>query len=55
MLAVIAAMKMPEISERLKNVGIEPIGGTRASFNKFVDEERLRLSAVVKATHMKDE
>ena len=53
--AVDAAMKMPEISERLKNVGIEPIGGTRASFNKFVDEERLRLSAVVKATHMKDE
>ncbi len=53
--AVDAAMKMPEISERLKNVGIEPVGGTRAAFVKFVDEERQRQSAVVKATNMKDE
>jgi hypothetical protein len=36
-------------------VGIEPIGGTRASFIAFVDEERKRLGAVVKATGMKDE
>ena len=53
--AVDAAMKTPEIANRLKGVGIEPIGGTRAAFNKFVDEERARLGAVVKATGMKDE
>jgi tripartite-type tricarboxylate transporter receptor subunit TctC len=53
--AVDVAMKTPAIAERLKGVGIEPIGGTRASFNKFVDEERARLGAVVKATGMKDE
>jgi tripartite-type tricarboxylate transporter receptor subunit TctC len=53
--AVDAAMKTPEIANRLKGVGIEPIGGTRASFNKFVEEERARLGAVVKATGMKDE
>jgi len=53
--AVDAAMKMPDIAERLKNVGIEPVGGTRAAFVKFVDEERQRQSAVVKATNMKDE
>lgn len=53
--AVDAAMKTPAIAERLKGVGIEPIGGTRASFAKFVDEERARLGAVVKATGMKDE
>jgi tripartite-type tricarboxylate transporter receptor subunit TctC len=53
--AVDAAMKTPAIAERLKNLGIEPIGGTRASFAKFVDEERERLGAVVKATGMKDE
>ena len=53
--AVDAAMKSPAIAERLKSVGIEPIGGTRASFNKFVDEERAQLGAVVKATGMKDE
>ncbi|SCK61722.1 Tripartite-type tricarboxylate transporter, receptor component TctC [Variovorax sp. HW608] len=53
--AVDAAMKTPDIANRLKAVGIEPIGGTRASFNKFVDEERARLGDVVKATGMKDE
>jgi tripartite-type tricarboxylate transporter receptor subunit TctC len=53
--AVDSAMKTPAIAERLKKSGIEPIGGTRASFVKFVDEERGRLGAVVKATGMKDE
>jgi tripartite-type tricarboxylate transporter receptor subunit TctC len=51
--AVDAAMKSPDIAERLKAVGIEPVGGTRASFGKFIDEERARLGAVVKATNMK--
>ena len=36
-------------------MGIEPIGGTRASFVKFVDEERARLGGVVKATGMKED
>lgn len=53
--AVDKAMKDPATVERLKGVGIEPVGGTRASFVKFVDEERTRLGAVVKATGMKDE
>lgn len=53
--AVDAAMKTPEIANRLKGMGIEPIGGTRTSFVQFVDEERARLGAVVKATGMKDE
>jgi tripartite-type tricarboxylate transporter receptor subunit TctC len=53
--AIDAAMKNATIAERLRNVGIEPIGGTRASFIAFVDEERKRLGAVVKATGMKDE
>ena len=53
--AVDTAMKTPAIAQRLKDMGIEPVGGTRASFSKFVDEERTRLGAVVKATGMKDE
>lgn len=53
--AVAKAMKSPDVIDRLKKVGIEPIGGTRASFVKFVDEERARLGAVVKATGMRDE
>ncbi len=53
--AVDKAMKMPTTAEHLKGMGIEPIGGTRASFVKFVDEERARLGAVVKATGMKED
>ncbi len=53
--AVDAAMKSPETAKRLKDMGIEPIGGTRASFAKFVDEERARLGSVVKATGMKED
>jgi tripartite-type tricarboxylate transporter receptor subunit TctC len=53
--AVDKAMKDPATVERLKGMGIEPVGGSRASFVKFVDEERARLGAVVKATGMKDE
>lgn len=53
--AVDAALKMPGVAQRLTDIGIEPVGGTRASFVQFVDAERERLGAVVKATGMKDE
>ncbi len=53
--AVDAAMKSPQVADRLKGQGIEPVGGTRASFNEFVDAERARLGAIVKAAHMKDD
>jgi tripartite-type tricarboxylate transporter receptor subunit TctC len=53
--AVDKAMKDPATVERLKSMGIEPIGGTRASFVKFVGEERDRLGGVVKATGMKED
>lgn len=53
--AVDKGMKDPAAVERLKNVGIIPLGGTRASFIKFVDEERERLSGVVKSTGMKED
>ena len=48
-------MKDPAVVEKLRGLGIEPIGGTRASFIKFTEEERQRLGKVVKATGMKDE
>lgn len=53
--AVDAAMKNPAIIARLRPMGIEPIGGTRASFNDFVNAERARLGTVVKAARMKDD
>jgi tripartite-type tricarboxylate transporter receptor subunit TctC len=53
--AVDAAMKDPATVKRLKDMGIEPIGGTRASFEKFIGEERARLDGVVKATGMTED
>jgi tripartite-type tricarboxylate transporter receptor subunit TctC len=46
------AMKDPANVKRFTELGIEPVGGTRAEFVKFCDEERARLGAVVKATGM---
>ncbi len=53
--AIDAGMKNKEIQERLKAVGIEPIGGTKASFEQFISQERARLQNVVKATGMTEE
>jgi tripartite-type tricarboxylate transporter receptor subunit TctC len=53
--AVDKAMKDPAVVEKLRGLGIEPIGGTRASFIKFTEDEHARLGKVVKATGMKDE
>jgi glycosyltransferase involved in cell wall biosynthesis len=53
--AIDAGMKNKEIQDRLKAVGIEPIGGTKASFEQFISQERARLQNVVKATGMTEE
>lgn len=53
--AVDVAMRSPAVTDRLKSMGIEPVGGTRASFATFVDEERARLALIVKASNMKDD
>ncbi len=53
--AVDVAMKSSAVTDRLKSMGIEPVGGTRAGFTTFVDEERARLALIVKASNMKDD
>jgi len=53
--AVDAAMKSPAVVDRLKNMGIEPVGGTRGDFERFVDTERARLGEVVRAAHMTED
>jgi len=53
--AIDAAMKNPAVTDRLKTMGIEPVGGTRASFNEFVNAERARLATIVKASGMTDD
>lgn len=53
--AVDKAMRDPAAAKKLKELGIEPIGGTRPEFAKFVDAERKRLGEVVIAARMKEE
>lgn len=47
-------MQDPAAAAKLKGMGIEPIGGTRAEFVKFVDAERKRLGEIVKAAQMQE-
>jgi len=53
--AVDKAMHEPATVEKLKSLGIEPIGGTRAEFVKFTDAERQRLGDIVKAAKMQEQ
>jgi tripartite-type tricarboxylate transporter receptor subunit TctC len=53
--AIDAAMKSPATVEKLKKLGIEPIGGSRAQFVDFVNKERLRLGTIVKASTMQED
>jgi tripartite-type tricarboxylate transporter receptor subunit TctC len=53
--AMDSALKTPELRARLIPQGIDPIGGTRADFVKFLDGERARLGPIVKSSKMHDE
>jgi tripartite-type tricarboxylate transporter receptor subunit TctC len=51
--AIQAAMKSPDVIRTYAQYSIESGGGSRASFVKFTDDERVRLSKLVKASQMK--
>ncbi len=53
--AVDKSMHDPANIDKLRKLGIEPVGGTRQEFAAFVDAERKRLGEVVKAAHLKEE
>ncbi len=52
--AVDKAMKAPATVKKLSDLGIDPIGGTRPEFQRFVVEERQRLGEIVKAARMQE-
>ena len=52
--AVDKAMREPSTVAKLKDKGIEPIGGTRQEFEKFTDAERKRLGEIVTAAKMQE-
>lgn len=50
-----AAMRSASVIERMTPLGIQPMGGTRADFERFVADERARLGATVRAAGMKED
>ncbi len=53
--AIDAAMRSASVVERMTPLGIQPVGGSRADFERFVSEERARLGATVRAAGMKED
>ncbi len=53
--AVDAAIKTPELRNRLLPLGVEPMGGTREDFIKFIAGEKSRLGPIAKAADMKED
>jgi len=51
--AVVQALRMPEVTERLAAEGSEAIGGTPERFAQFIREEGAKWSAIVKETGAK--
>jgi tripartite-type tricarboxylate transporter receptor subunit TctC len=48
----IEVVKMPDVQEKFRKVGIEPVGGTPAEMAAFVKDETRRWEAVIKANHI---
>lgn len=53
--AVDAALKTPEVRARLVPQGIDPVGGTRAEFTKFIAAEKARLAPIARKADMKED
>ncbi|AQV96777.1 Twin-arginine translocation pathway signal [Cupriavidus necator] len=53
--AIDAAIKSPELRARLIPQGIQPMGGTRADFTRFLAGEKARLGPIARAANMKED
>jgi tripartite-type tricarboxylate transporter receptor subunit TctC len=53
--AIDAGMESQAVVDRLTPLGVQPMGGRRADFEKFVDAERARLGTIVRASGMKED
>ena len=53
--AIDMALKSTELRARLIPQGIDPVGGTRADFIKFLASEKVRLGPIAKAADMKED
>jgi tripartite-type tricarboxylate transporter receptor subunit TctC len=53
--AIDAAIKTPELRNKLIPQGVEPAGGTREEFTRFIAAEKARLGPIAKAADMKED
>jgi len=47
---IAAAVKVPQVGERLQGLRLTPVGDTPAAFKAFVESELKRFAEIVKAT-----
>jgi hypothetical protein len=52
---ILRALKVPEVKERLENVGFEIVGGTPEAFAAYIRSEIVKWTKVVKASGIKAE
>jgi tripartite-type tricarboxylate transporter receptor subunit TctC len=50
--AVDEALKMPDVQQRLRAVGVDAMGGTPADMAAFIKEEKVRWGDVIKQNHI---
>ena len=50
---MVKALKMPEVQERIKNLGGEPRWSTPAEFKQFLDDEIARWAPVAREANVK--
>ena len=50
--AFIEVVKMPDVQQKFRNVGIEPVAGTPAEAAAFIKDETRRWGAVIKANNI---
>lgn len=53
--AVNVALKSPELRAKLIPMAIDPMGGSREDFKKFLAAEKARLAPIAKAAHMQED
>ena len=50
--AVNEALKMPDVQEKLRAVGVEPVGGSPADMAGFIKEENQRWGDVIRKNNI---
>jgi tripartite-type tricarboxylate transporter receptor subunit TctC len=48
-------IKLPEITQRLQKLGLEPIGSSRQAFAAFINAELVKWARIAKASGAKVE